>query len=506
MTKTETNEIIKRDEFDGEKLISRFRFCVALIYSISVPSISIMRGAEGLGYFPPYAYICSNVFLLYSISLFFYLRKKDSVHYLFKYICIMLDMIIISASVWVGCTYLETAPPISFLSTWALFYSVLIMLGAFRYSVPCAYFSGIFAGFCYLLTVLINGHTLDLPYFFKTESVSIPVSFPLYYEFFRVIAMILTGFITGMACKRHLKLFINMLETQTAASDAASKTVEQTRNMADIIKKSTDEIFLSSKDIFTIANNQAASIQEIERTINENARIVEEIADKTYSVACIASKMENDVIHGFDVLERNVNQLEDIKNKNDNVITGIISLGNKIIKISDIIKNINTITDQTKVIAFNATLESANAGENGKRFAVVAGEVNRLADNIASLTSQIRGHIEEIQSSSSALIIFSKEGAEKIAEGNNLIKELENIFREIRSGAEITTNQAQTITVSTQKQLKSTGQINMAIADISEGLSKFIQSTRAASSSADDLTQMIGELAALLNSKKGIGE
>ena len=115
---------------------------------------------------------------------------------------------------------------------------------------------------------------------------------------------------------------------------------------------------------------------------------------------------------------------------------------------------------------------------------------------------QIREQVEEIQSSSSSLIISSEESADKIIEGNTLIKELEDIFREIRSGAEITANQAQTITISSQKQQKSSEQINTAIADISIGLSNFIQSTRITTSSAEELTEMIRELNELLTVNK----
>jgi methyl-accepting chemotaxis protein len=273
--------------------------------------------------------------------------------------------------------------------------------------------------------------------------------------------------------------------------------------MSKTIKKSTEEIFDSSKDIFNTANNQAASVQEIESTINENMRIAMEIAEKTANVAGIASKMENDVNNGFSVLERNIEQLENIKSKNDGVISGIISLGNKIIKIRDIIKHINTITDQTKVIAFNAALEAASAGDKGKRFAVVANEVNKLADDIAGLTMQIREHVEEIQSSSSSLIISSEESSDKIIEGNNLIKELDEIFRDIRYGAETTAHQAQTMTVSSQIQQKSTEQINNAISDISRGLISFIHSTRIATSSAEELSGLIGELDSILADKNG---
>lgn len=407
-------------------------------------------------------------------------------------------MTILSAVIWVSCTYVEISSPLPFLSSRALFYSILILAGSFRHSTSCAYYSGILAAFCYFVIVLINRNAIDLPYYFVYEGKTLNVTFPLYNEIFKLLGMLMTGAVTGMASKRRHLLFSNMLESEREASGIASATVEQTRNMAKTIHKSTDEIFLSSKDIFTTANSQAASVQEIESTINENAKIALEITEKTSSVAAIASRMENDVVQGFAVLERNVDQLENIKSKNDGVISGIIALGNKIIKIRDIVKNINTITSQTKVIAFNAALEAASAGEKGKRFSVVASEVNRLADDIASLTTQIREQVEEIQSSSSSLIISSEESADKIIEGNNLIKELEDIFREIRSGAEITANQAQIITVSSEKQQKSIEQINIAIADISKGLVNFIQSTRVATSSAEELSGMIKELDSLL--------
>ena len=498
MTASEIKEKIWHDEYEGEKTSNMFRMVLSFIYFVSLPVISIIRNSEGYSFLPWYAHICSSVFFLYSCFLFFLLRRKQSVRGSFKYICVVIDMLLVTAGIWITCTYPEILPPITYLSILAQFYIMFILIGSFRYSVPCAFFSGVFAGVCYLIVIIANRKVLDLPYFFVLESKTIDVRFPLYNEIFRVMAMMVAGALTGMACKRHISLFYSMIETESAAAQTASKTVDQTRSMAKTIQKSTDEIFLSSKEIFSTANNQAASVQEIESTINENTGIAVEIAEKTSSVATIASKMENDVIHGFSVLERNVDQLENIKNKNDGVISGIIALGNKITRIRDIVKNINTITDQTKVIAFNAALEAASAGERGKRFAVVASEVNRLADDIASLTKQIREQVEEIQNSSSSLIISSEESADKITEGNNLIKELEDIFREIRSGAEITANQAQTITISTQKQQRSTEQINIAIADISRGLSNFIQSTRITTSSAEELTRLIHELDALL--------
>jgi methyl-accepting chemotaxis protein len=408
-------------------------------------------------------------------------------------------MVIISAVVFISATYPEIYPPISFLSIHALFYMVLVVLGSFRYDVRCAIFSGILAGVLYIAAIIPNAGVLDVPYTALINNREIPARFPMHNEVFRVLGIMVCGAITGIACKRRLSLFNSMINSESQAAAASEKIVEQTRGMAQTIQKSTNEIFLSSRDIFTTANNQAASVQEIESTIAENTQIAADIAEKTGSVATIASKTEEDVRSGFAVLEQNIIQMEDIKTKNDSVIAGITALGTKIARIQNIVKTINAITDQTKVIAFNAALEAASAGDRGKRFSVVASEVNRLADDIAALTKQIRDQIEEIRDSSSSLIISSEESADKVTEGRKLIKDLEELFREIRRGAEITANQAQTITVSTQKQQRSTEQINIAIADISQGLNNFIHSTEIATTSAEGLTRMIENLEKLLN-------
>jgi len=145
MTRNEVLEKIKIDEFDGEKLICKFRIVIAIIFFLSVPFICLMKVLNGESAFPIHAYFCCVIFLIYSIGVHFYLKNRNSVPHLYKYICVIIDVIIHSASIWIGCTYPDVAPAITYLSNWALFFLVLIMLGAFRYSVPCAYFSGIFA-------------------------------------------------------------------------------------------------------------------------------------------------------------------------------------------------------------------------------------------------------------------------------------------------------------------------------------------------------------------------
>jgi len=324
--------------------------------------------------------------------------------------------------------------------------------------------------------------------------------------FFFIAGVALMGLIM-FPVLRSCKKRIRKLETKTAESTKnVSMFRDKTIKLASAVRESVGKISLSGQDNLISGKNQSGSIDKIEGAIDENAKIAAEIVEKTNSVATIASKMEEDVLHGFAILEKNVKKMEDIKEKNSGIINGIISLSNKVNKIRDIVRIINTITDQTKVIAFNAALEAASAGEAGKRFAVVAGEVNRLADNINVLTRQIREQVEEILSSSSSLIVYSEEGSDRIAEGHKLIKNLEDVFMEIRAGAEITSNQAQTITGSTQQQLKSSGQIYNDIAEISQRVKHLIGASESVALTAGTLAERTNELERFLTVEDAAGQ
>ena len=312
--------------------------------------------------------------------------------------------------------------------------------------------------------------------------------------FFFILGFLFMGAVTTLLL-RSCKKKINRLETKNSESTKeASNFRDKTKKLATAVRESAGAISFFGQDNVISGKDQAGNIERIESIINNNSQFAAEIVDKTSSVAAIASKMEEDVLKGFEILEKNVKKMEDIKEKNSGVINGIVSLSTKVNKIRDIVRIINTITDQTKVIAFNAALEASSAGETGKRFAVVAEEVNRLADDIAGLTRQIREQIEEILSSSSFLIVHSEEGSDRIAEGYKLIKDLENVFMEIRSGAEITSNQAQTITISTQQQLRSSEQIFSGITEISQKVKYLIDASKSAAVTAGTLTEQTNEL------------
>jgi methyl-accepting chemotaxis protein len=96
--------------------------------------------------------------------------------------------------------------------------------------------------------------------------------------------------------------------------------------------------------------------------------------------------------------------MEDIREQNQKIISEIRNLSDMIIRISEAIRIIDGIADQTKLIAFNASLEASSSGESGARFSVVAAEIRRFADNVAESTRENKQKIEEVQGASQIFI------------------------------------------------------------------------------------------------------
>jgi len=317
--------------------------------------------------------------------------------------------------------------------------------------------------------------------------------------FFFIAGIALAGIVAAPIIYFQRKRIHKLEAFAVQSAKGESEFISRTINIASSIKDCAKSISLSDDNDY---ENVDGNIENIESTIAENTRMVTEISDKTNSVAAIAAKTEDDVQHGFAVLEKNIKKMQDIKEKNMGTINGIVSLSNKVNKIRDIVRIINTITDQTKAIAFNATLEAASAGEAGKRFSVIAGEVNRLADDIAVLTRQIREQAEEIQASSASLILYSEEGSDRIADGYKLIKDLEELFKEIRSSTEITASEMQTITVSAHHQLKSSEPVYAAINEVSQKVKHFAAMQKTVLLAVKILTGRTCELETFLSTRE----
>lgn len=257
--------------------------------------------------------------------------------------------------------------------------------------------------------------------------------------------------------------------------------------IAEKVTGSTQDLVVISEETTATALEQASSVKEILATMENSDDLSRTVSSKAGEVAVVASKTTADVESGFDTLRTNLEKMDEITEANMNTISGIKSLCEQIENIQEVVKIINGIADQTKIIAFNAELEAASAGDAGKNFHIVANEIRRLADSTMDSTKEIRSRIQEIQHASDNLIITSEGGTEKIHEGCELSNTLEEKFTNIRTSSEITAESSNEIKEIIEQQTTAFEQIVETLRQISAGVENSSSSTQAMTHAAEQL-------------------
>ena len=272
------------------------------------------------------------------------------------------------------------------------------------------------------------------------------------------------------------KLDLGKKDEIGALAEALNNTVESLGNMfmeiaasVETVNQSGREISTAVEEQSTVASQQSVSVSEITSTMEELSVSSTQIAEHSNRVALIANETLDHTKEGADSMDNVRDMAQAISRDNEKNIEEIVALGKKSKEITTVMEIINTIADQTKLIAFNAALEASSAGEAGKRFGIVAVEIRRLADNVMESTKEIEDKINEIQDAVNHMIITSEKGSKSIQEGLNFTIQTSAKLKEILEGVQATTDAAKQISLSTQQQKTASSQVVTALREIAEG-------------------------------------
>ena len=269
---------------------------------------------------------------------------------------------------------------------------------------------------------------------------------------------------------------------------------ESTRQITGMIQSLSS----SSQETSAVTNQQAAAVKEIVSTMEDADTLAKTIDKRIKEVTQTTERARKIVTEGFNKVQASMEKMNEINTSNVTTIEGINFLNEKINSIWEIVKMINGVADQTKIIAFNVELEASAAGEAGKNFQIVASEIRRLADNTVRSTTEIREKIGEIQKSSDRLLLTSQTGTEKIKEGNSLTTEINDMFKDILTDSEASSIATVKISETIRQQVSSFEQILLALRQISDGVENAAISTKETSNVVDSLQQMVELLNELL--------
>ncbi len=265
------------------------------------------------------------------------------------------------------------------------------------------------------------------------------------------------------------------------------KILKESQRISMEVIESSNELSVISRETAVTSLEQTSGIKELLSAMEETDALSKNIAEKIGEVSLVAKRTTDNIGDGFDILKQNMQKLDEIKRANDVTVEGIKNLTEKVSGINDIARIINSIADQTNIIAFNAELEASSAGEVGENFSLVANEIRRLTNSTIQSTEEIRKRIIEIQHSSDELLASSQNGSKKILDGNKIINELNLRFEELQHSSESMDYASDDIKKIIEQQTASFAQIVITLRQISEAAETFSGSTQKISDSAQNL-------------------
>ena len=255
---------------------------------------------------------------------------------------------------------------------------------------------------------------------------------------------------------------INRMLSSTAAMITAIKgTADELASSAEMLLTVNEQIAESSENVALQSGTVATASEEMSATSMEIAR--------NCSMAADSSRQGSDLaVEGVSVVQETVAGMHRISEKVKQSAATVETLGHRSEQIGEIVGTIEDIADQTNLLALNAAIEAARAGEQGRGFAVVADEVRALAERTTRATKEIGQMIRAIQAETKGAVASMKEGVSEVERGTADASKsgvaLGNIRRQIDAVAE----QINQIATAAEEQMATTADITGNIQQISE--------------------------------------
>lgn len=290
---------------------------------------------------------------------------------------------------------------------------------------------------------------------------------------------------------------LSLIFNRTLANlkDAIARTQEQ----AAAVGATSHQITTSSDAQVTSLSEQAVALSQVSATVAELSDTSQNIADSAGQVAESANNALESATQGYDKMVSANETMNEIRDKVNLIAERIMNLNSVAQRIREITNLIDTISNETHLLALNAAIESAGAGEEGERFAVVAGHVRKLAQRSRVAAVEIQELVSQIQHAAASSVMATEEGTKAVARGERMVSESlqanENIIKQVGQ----TTQLAEAISQATQQQRLANTQAADTMRQLSTISSSISQNSQQYLQIATDLGEVVTQLNAVIN-------
>jgi methyl-accepting chemotaxis protein len=256
------------------------------------------------------------------------------------------------------------------------------------------------------------------------------------------------------------------------------------------VRSSSTELQAAANQQASGAKEQATAMAEISTTISELLASSRQIAESAQRVAHNAEETANAARTGHGTVDMTQESISSIRRQVDQIVSHMLELGKKSQEIGAVLDIVSELAEQTNILAINATIEAAGAGEAGRRFAVVAEEIRNLADRVGGSTKEVRALIEDVRSAVNTTVMATETGSKAVDAGSRQFGDLASAFKAIASLVATTTEAAREIELSTKQQSTAVEQVNVAVANVT-------QASLETETSAGQTLQTVSQMATL---------
>ncbi|MGD9849811.1 MAG: methyl-accepting chemotaxis protein [Nitrospirales bacterium] len=268
------------------------------------------------------------------------------------------------------------------------------------------------------------------------------------------------------------------------------------------LASSTVQLSTSADSVVRAAEGQDSRVVQSASAVEEMTMTAGEVARNSNDAANLAQETAQTAKNGQLVMEQTVDGMQQVSQAVMQASSIITTLGRSSDQIGEIVGVIEDIADQTNLLALNAAIEAARAGEQGRGFAVVADEVRKLAERTTKATKEIGDMIRQIQQDTKTAVSSMEQGTHKVVTGVELANKTGDALAKIYSMVNVTSGMIQQIAQAAEEQSVATRQIASDLESVTQTTRETTQGVTQSAKACRDLSLLAGDLQKMVRAFK----